>query len=106
MKPTIVVQTGTGSSSPVPMNLGVNPFNVGMGVVVTGTVAYTVQYTFDDVWDINYNAATGNWFDHPALLSQSGNMSGNFAFPVSAIRLTINSGTGTAVLTIIQSGVA
>lgn len=101
MKLQTVSKTGTGSTSAVPMNANTNPFNVGFGVVVSGTVNYTVQHTFDD-------PAVGftTWFNHPTIASQIANADGNYAFPVSAIRATVNSGTGTVTLKLIQAGIA
>jgi hypothetical protein len=106
MRPITVSQTDAGSTGAVPLNLSVNPFNVSMAVVVTGTVDYTVQYTFDDVWSPTYNPATGTWFNHASLDAQTTNQTGNFAFPVAAIRLTVNSGPDTATMTVIQAGIA
>jgi hypothetical protein len=100
MKVQIVSQTGAGSTSSLVMNTNVTPFNVGFGVLVTGTVNYTVQHTFDD-------PAVGfsTWFPHPTIASQSANADGNYAFPVTGIRLTVNSGGGTATLKLIQAGI-
>lgn len=106
MKPINVSQTGAGSTDPIPLNLNINPFNVSMAVVVTGTVNYTVQYTLDDVWASSYNPATGTWFNHASLVTDTANETGNFAFPVAAVRLTVNSGAGTAAMTVIQAGIA
>lgn len=105
MRPTTISKTGTGSTAPIPMLLFVTPFNVGIGVVVSGTVNYTVQHTFDDVWATDYTASSGTWYNHASLASQAANADGNYAFPVTAIRLTVNSGSGTATMTVIQAGV-
>ena len=105
MRPTTISKTGSGSTAPIPMLLFVTPFNVGIGVVVSGTVNYTVQHTFDNIFAAGYDASTGNWFNHASLASQTGNADGNYAFPVTAIRLTVNSGSGTATITIVQAGV-
>jgi len=105
MRPITISKTGSGSTAPVPMLLFVTPFNVGMGVVVSGTVNYTVQHTFDNIFAAGYDGSMGNWFNHSTLASQSGNADGNYAFPVTAIRLTVNSGSGTATITIVQAGV-
>jgi hypothetical protein len=105
MRPVTVFKISTGSTNPVPTNLFVTPFNLGIGVVVSGTVNYTVQHTFDDIWASNYSAASGNWFSHPSLAAQTANADGNYAFPVTAVRLTVNSGAGTATMTLIQAGV-
>ena len=101
MKVQIVSKTGTGSSSALVMNTNSTPFNVGFGVVVSGTVNYTVQHTFDD-------PATGftTWFDHPTIASESTNQDGNYAFPVTGIKLLVNSGGGTATMNLVQAGIA
>ena len=101
MKLQTVTQTGTGSSSPFVMNTNTTPFNVGFGVIVSGTVNYTIQHTFDD-------PAVGftTWFPHPTIASQAANADGNYAFPVTGIRVTVNSGGGSATLKLIQAGIA
>lgn len=100
MKLQTVSQTGVGSSSSLVMNTNISPFNVGFGVIVTGTVNYTVQHTFDD-------PATGfsTWFSHPTVASQEANADGNYAFPVTGIKVLVNSGTGTATLKLVQAGI-
>lgn len=102
MKLQTVTQSGAGSSTPIVMDTNKNPFNVGFGVIKTGTVDYTVQHTFDD-------PSTGTfttWFNHPTVAAQVANADGNYAFPVTAIRVTMNSGSGSVVLKLLQSGVA
>lgn len=101
MKVQIVFKTGAGSTSPIVINTNTNPCNIGFGVIVSGTVDYTVQHTFDD-------PATGftTWFPHPTIATQSTNKDGNYAFPVTGIRLTVNSGGGTATLKLVQAGIA
>jgi hypothetical protein len=106
MKPITVSKTASGSTSTIPLNVNINPFNVGIAVVVSGTVNYTVQYTFDNVWSSTYDSATATWFDHASLVGDTTNETGNFAFPVAGIRLTVNSGSGTATMTVIQAGLA
>ena len=106
MKPITVSQTGAGSTGTIPLNVNVNPFNIGIAVVVSGTVNYTVQYTFDNVWSATYNSATATWFDHASLATETTSQTGNFAFPVAGMRLTVNSGSGTATMTVIQAGLA
>ena len=101
MKVQTVSKTGAGSSSAIVMNTNTNPFNVGFGVIVSGTVDYTVQHTFDD-------PAVGftTWFNHPTIAAQIASADGNYAFPVTGIRVTVNSGTGSATLKLIQAGIA
>jgi len=100
MKVQSVSKTGVGSSSALVMNTNISPFNVGFGVVVTGTVNYTVQHTFDD-------PAIGftTWFSHPTVASLAANADGNYAFPVTGIKVLVNSGSGTATLNLVQAGI-
>ena len=100
MKLQTVSKTGTGSSSALVMNTNVTPFNVGFGVIVDGTVNYTVQHTFDD-------PAVGftTWFSHPTVAGETANADGNYAFPVTGIKLLVSAGTGSATLNLIQAGI-
>lgn len=100
MKVQSVSQTGAGSSNPFVMNTNSTTFNIGFGVVVNGIVNYTVQHTFDD-------PAVGftNWFNNSTVASQTANASGSYNFPVTGVRLTVNSGNGAATLNLIQSGI-
>ena len=106
MSPVTVSVSGVGSSALIPLDNYISPFNVGLGVTVTGTITYTVEHTFDNVFDPNYTPAAGNWFVNPDITGQSANADGNYAFPVTAIRLITTAGTGTATMTAIQAGVA
>jgi hypothetical protein len=100
MRVQTVSQTGAGNSSAIVMNTNISPFNVGFCVDATGTVDYTVQHTFDDP-SVGFTL----WFDHPTIAAQSTDKDGNYAFPVSGIRLKVNSGGGSAVLKLIQAGI-
>jgi hypothetical protein len=105
MRPIVLAVTGVANSSVAPMNINTSPFNVGFGVTVSGTINYTVQHTFDNVWSSTFDPSTATWFDHPTIASQTTNKDGNYAFPVSAIRVIGNSGGGTATLTLLQAGI-
>ena len=94
MTPVTISQTGVGNSAATKVDTFIAPFNIGFGVVVTGTVTYTVQHSFDGT----------DWFNHPDVAAETANADGNYAFPVLLIRLTVNSGSGTATLTAIQAG--
>ena len=100
MKVQTVSKTGAGSTSALVMNTNCTPFNVGFGVIVSGTVDYTVQHTFDD-------PATGfnTWFPHPTVAAKIDNQDGNYAFPVTGIKVLVTAGTGTATLNLIQAGI-
>lgn len=100
MKVQIVSQTGVGSSDALVMNTNISPFNVGFGVVVSGTVDYTVQHTFDDP-AIGFST----WFSHPTIAGETTNQDGNYAFPVTGIKLLVNSGSGSATMNLVQAGI-
>jgi hypothetical protein len=104
MRPVVFTITGAGSSGVYAPDHYTSPFNVSLSVLVTGTVNYTVRYTYDDVFAKNYDPATGNWTPHPSLTTQSTTLDSNIAYPVRGIQLVVNSGSGTARLTAIQAG--
>lgn len=100
MKVQTVSKTGTGSSSALVMNTNQTPFNVGFGVVVSGTVTYSVQHTFDD-------PAVGfsTWFSHPTIAGKTDNQDGNYAFPVTGVKVLVTAGDGTATMNLVQAGI-
>ena len=100
MRQQSVSKTGTGSSSALVMNTNISPFNVGFGVVVSGTVNYTVQHTFDDP-----GVGFTTWYSHPTIAAQTANADGNYAFPVTGVKVLVNSGSGTATLNLVQAGI-
>jgi len=102
MRQQIATKTGTGSSNVLAMDTYISPFNVGFGVVVTGTVNYTVQHTFDNP----QTNPSPTWFSHPTVATTAVSQDGNYAFPVAAIKILVNSGAGTATMTLIQAGIA
>lgn len=106
MRPVTISQTDVGSSSEqniyFPDTIR-NPFNIGFGCVVAGTVDdYTIEHTFDSLADIAANNAT--WFPHPSVENASDDADGTYAFPVTAIRITIATGDGTVTARFIQAG--
>jgi uncharacterized membrane protein len=99
MRPQVIKQSGTGSTAWIPLDYKQSPFNVGIGVLASGTVTYTVEHTFDDVWD---STITPTVYPHATLVTQTTNKDGNYAFPVRAARITVTAGTGDATMTILQ----
>ena len=101
MIPVTLTQTGTGSSRAYQSDLWPTPFNLGFGCVITsGAATYSVEHTFDDI----QTNASPTWFPHPTVAGLSANADGNYAFPVTAIRLTVSAGSGTVALTLVQAG--
>ena len=100
MKVQTVSKTGTGSSPALVMNTNISPFNVGFGVIATGTVTYTVQHTFDDP-AVGFSV----WYSHPTIAAKTDNQDGNYAFPVTGIKVLVTAGTGTATMNLLQAGI-
>lgn len=87
------------------------PTNMSFAAVVSGTVNYSVELTYDE-----YEAANGmgppggnvppvvTSFTHATLVNQTANASGTLDDPARAWRVVLNSGTGSVVVTGIQSG--
>ena len=100
MKVQIVSKTGTGSTAAIVINTNATPVNIGFGVVITGTVNYDVQYTFDD-------PSTGftTWFS-TATAAKTDNQSGSILFPVTGVKALVNSGTGSVTMSVVQAGIA
>lgn len=109
MRPINQIAAAAGPTSPVPMDHYRQPFNVGLAVVLEpgSSLTYTVEHTFDDVFSPTFNPATAAWFPNATLTNKTASMDGNYAFPVSAIRLNITSFTsGSARFTLIQAGMS
>ena len=100
MKQQTVAKTGVGSSPAIVVNTNISPVNIGFGVIVTGTVTYTVQHTFDDP-AVGFNV----WFPHPTIATKSDNQDGNYAFPITGVKVLVTAGAGTASMQLIQAGI-
>ena len=109
MRPVRQTLSASGVTAPVPLDHYISPFNASLGCIVSvgATVNYKVQHTFDDVFAAGFNPSTAAWFDHADLTGETASTDGNYAFPVTAVRLnatTLTGGTITFVVT--QAGVA
>lgn len=82
----VTTKTGAGTS-PV---IAPHGSRMSFGVITSGTVTYTIQHTFNDV----------DWFDHEFVVGKTANDDGNYAFPVSGIRINVTAGSGSATLTL------
>lgn len=80
----------------VPLNYVHTPFSVSLGIVLTGTINYTVQHVFNDIFAAA--PSTYTWFPHITLVTSTSNGNSNYAFPVRATRLLVNSVTAGATI--------
>lgn len=102
---TRTVTGATGASTPIALNiLAPVPFNVSLLADVTGTLTYSIEYTFDDVQANGYVPASGVWNAVSGMGAQTADTTGSLSFPVTAVRLNITAWTsGGVVLTVIQN---
>lgn len=101
MRRVVQSVTGVANGVTIPVNNESIAFGIGFGVVVTGTITYTVQHTFDDIYN---PAVTPTWFNHAFVAAQTANADGNYAYPVAAVRVIGTAGTGTATITMLFNG--
>lgn len=98
---TLTVGTsGIGSSPWFYIDRDVNPVNLGIGVTVTGTISYTVEYTYDDP-NAPFSGTFPTVWSLSALAAKAANTDSSITFPIFAIRLTQNSFTATATASMI-----
>jgi hypothetical protein len=109
MQPIQVTVTGTAASTAFLMDYMQNPFQVSVACVL-GTAAgtFSVQHTFDytTVFSPTWNGSTGvTWFNNSGITNATATISGNYAFPVAAIRLNVTNAvaTTTVAMTITQA---
>jgi hypothetical protein len=102
---TRTVSGATGTSSVVALNtLAPVQFNVGLLADVTGTLTYSVEYTFDDVQANNYSPASGVWNAVTGMGAQTADTTGSLSFPVTGVRLNVTAWTsGSVTLTVLQN---
>ena len=93
MRPQTKSQTGVGASSVLNLDANMCPFTASLSVVVSGTVTYDVEITFDGT----------NFFD-TVLAAETDNQMTSLDYPALGARLNVTAGSGTATLTVIQAG--
>jgi len=71
-------------------------FQVSLGVVVSGTINYTVQHCLENIRSAAPSTLT--WWPHASLVGDTTSQDGNYASPVTATRILINSLTAGATL--------
>ena len=106
-RPVRVTLGAVAVSAPIPLNHYSTPFNVGIGCDISagGSLTYTVEHTFDDVFAANFTPAGATWFPNSGLTSQTTDKDGNYSAPVTAVRLNVGAWTsGTVTMTVIQAG--
>lgn len=91
----------TGATDWLPLDIYTPNCQTAIQVNVTGTINYSVVYTIEDPFD---TSLTQTAIAHPVagLTGGSTDVSGQATIIMRAVRLLINSGSGTAYVTIVQ----
>lgn len=97
---------GVGSTPWQTMNWHIAPFQVTVAVIVSGTVNYTVEYTYDDPNNLPAGITQPGIFSPTAMTAQTTTLDGSLVGPVAAVRLTINSGAGSVRFITLQSDIS
>lgn len=97
-----------GTSSWIPMDVRVANFKSSAAGMVTGTISYTLQYTFDNVLSSTYStSAVAFNSDLTAMVAATSNQFGYITNPVAAVRVVVNSSTGGSLnFDIIEEGIS
>jgi hypothetical protein len=95
--------TGASSSNPYPVNWKAANFGLGLGLTMTASkgIGADVEHSFDDP-----KVGFTNWFKHASLTGKTASADGNYAYPVTAIRLVVSAASvsgGTTTLSIVQN---
>jgi hypothetical protein len=87
----ILSRTGVGAVAAL-LDHQTAPFAVGVGAVVSGTVTYNVEHTYDGT----------NWFAPAADSGKTAAHDKGFVTPVAGIRINVTDGTGSVTATVLQ----
>jgi hypothetical protein len=97
---------GQGRQYPVIIDTQQNPCTISVSAVVSGTIDYTVQHSFNDPF-ADGNPDTWTWIniDDNDMVTATTTQNSNYAFPPRAIAILINSVTAPGAVTfrVIQS---
>lgn len=99
---------GVGASPWVSSNYQISPANWSIGCTVTGTVNYTLQYTYGDFWTVTAGTTQGavpTAISDAVLVSKTATADTVIGFPITGWRLLVNSGTGSVAVAAVQAGI-
>lgn len=100
------ISSTSGYMTPYFPDTMIRPFNIGIGCVNTSSQVYTVEHSFDYTGSSTFISSNATWFPNSGITAKTTYQDGNYAYPVSAIRVQSSAGssTGTVTMTIIQAG--
>lgn len=95
---------GVGSTPPWIIDTFANPSVIGAGIVISGTANYNIEQAYNNLepaWNVNLDLPT--WYPSSGFANQSSNQNGSIQGPLTMLRLTINSGTGSVTARTVQA---
>ena len=105
MRPTSVTISSEAASAAIPVNWRATIFRISVGVVLSSgaDLTYTVQHTFDNVFD---PSVTPTWFNHTTAVNKTTSFGeASYTAPIIALRLNVTTYvSGSATMTIISQG--
>ena len=104
MQYTPITKTGTGRSSICVVDDFQAPFNIGIGVSLSATATFTIEYSLDDPNADGYSPSTATWYVAPGFTSGSAAIGGALVIPCRAICINVSANTGTVTANIVQAG--
>lgn len=104
MMPIQMTLNGTAVSTAIIPDQFQNPFNISIGcALATAAGTFSVQHCFDysTVMLPTWDGSTGvTWFNNSGITNATASISGNYAFPVAAIRLNVTNAVATTQVTL------
>lgn len=114
MQPVVISAVGTAVCSTIVIpDYMQNPFQISVACILgsaAGTFSIQHSLDFPTVYAPSFNGATAllngriqtaTWFNNSGITDATTSITGNYAFPVAAIRLNITSGLATTQVTAI-----
>lgn len=117
MRPVYLLAAASGASPPTILDYFRTPFIVTLVVELggntSGSPSYTVEYTPDNIWDVNsanyVPVANANWYNHPTLVNLAADAVDSLQIPMTAVRFYTNTagsgGTSPPRVVVIQAGI-
>jgi hypothetical protein len=100
----ITLTLTNGQSQVIPLDRYLNPFQVEVDAVITGTLTYGVQCSNDDPWSGNPPTTFTTTPAAPIPAGSTTSLQGSVLVPVRQLYAAATAGTGSVTIRIIQAG--
>lgn len=99
---TVQLGTTTIASTLIPLDWYANPTNISINAVVTGTINFTVNETWDDAYPAN-GLTPANFVAIAALTGKTSTTQTTITSTATELQLVINSGSGSVFFELVQA---